>query len=147
MLKHLTRTSNDWSLSFLRVVLAAVLWPHGAQKALGWFGGYGFEGTMKYLTDTIGAPAPLAVLAIAVEFLGPAALAAGFLTRAVAAGVVGIMAVAVAAVHLPNGFFMNWSGAQAGEGFEYHILMAAIALVLLARGGGAGSVDGAVAGR
>lgn len=147
MLNVVTRTSNDWSLLFLRVVLAAVLWPHGAQKVLGWFGGHGFEGTMGYLTNTIGAPAPLAVLAIAVEFLGPLALVAGFLTRPVAAGVVGVMAVAVAAVHAPNGFFMNWSGAQAGEGFEYHILMAAIAVVLLVRGGGPASVDGAVAGR
>ena len=108
---------------------------------LGWFGGYGFQGTYAYLTKTIGAPAPFAILAIATEFLGPVALALGLFGRVAAAGIVGVMAVAVATVHLKNGFFMNWSGAQAGEGFEYHILMAALALLVVFKGSGARSID------
>lgn len=141
MLNLITRTTNDLSLLFLRLVMAVVMFPHGAQKALGWFGGYGLGGTYHYLTTTIGAPAPFAILAIATEALGPLALLAGFFSRFAALGIVGVMTVAVATVHLKNGFFMNWSGAQAGEGFEYHILMTAIALVVAFKGSGAFSVD------
>ena len=141
MLNLITKTTNDLSQTFLRLVLAVVMFPHGAQKVLGWFGGYGFEGTYKYLTGTIGAPAPFAVLAIATEFLGPFALLSGFFSRFAALGIVGVMAVAVVTTHLKNGFFMNWSGAQSGEGFEYHILMTAIALVVVIKGSGAFSID------
>src|SRR5262245_55556175 len=105
MLNIVTKTSNDWSLLFMRVVLGAVMWPHGAQKVLGWFGGYGFEGTYKYLTSSIGAPAPFAFLAIMTEFLGPVALVLGLFGRLAALGIVGIMAVAVASTHFKNGFF------------------------------------------
>lgn len=146
MLKLITKTNNDLSQLFVRLVIAAVMFPHGAQKVLGWFGGYGLQGTYSYLTKTIGAPAPFAILAIATEFLGPVALALGLFGRAAAAGVVGVMAVAVATVHLKNGFFMNWSGAQGGEGFEYHILMAALALLVVIKGSGAYSLDRKIAG-
>ena len=141
MLKFITKTNNDLSLLFVRLVLAVVMFPHGAQKVLGWFGGYGYLGTYTYLTKQIGAPAPFAILAIATEFLGPVALALGLFGRAAAAGIAGIMVVAVATVHFKNGFFMNWSGAQAGEGFEYHILMVALALLVVIKGSGAYSVD------
>ena len=117
------------------------MFPHGAQKVLGWFGGYGFSGTMQFFTEQMGIPAVLAFLAIAVEFLGPVALVAGLGARLAAAGVAVNMAVAVWLVHLPNGFFMNWFGNQKGEGFEYHLLAIALALVVVIRGSGAWSLD------
>lgn len=125
----------------LRAGLALVLFPHGAQKLLGWFGGYGWSGTMGFLTGKIGLPAPLAALVILIESLGPVFLLFGLLTRPVALGVIAVMIGAIATVHAPNGFFMNWTGAQPGEGFEYHLLVIAMALVLLVSGGGSLSAD------
>ena len=134
-------TRADLAAPLLRVGLAVVMFPHGAQKALGWFGGYGFEGTMGFLTQQIGLPAPLAALTIMIEFIGPLLLLAGLAVRPVAAGLIAIMLGAIATVHAPNGFFMNWYGAQAGEGFEYHLLVIAMGLALLVRGAGSASVD------
>lgn len=125
----------------LRAGLALVLFPHGAQKLLGWWGGYGWSGTMGYLTGTIGLPAPLAALVILIESVGPLFLLLGLLTRPVALGIIAIMIGAIVNVHAANGFFMNWFGAQKGEGFEYHLLVIAMALVLLVSGGGAFSAD------
>ena len=124
-----------------RLVLALVMLPHGAQKLLGWFGGYGWSGTMGFLTDGVGLPAPLAAGVILLEFLGPIALLLGFLTRPVALGLAGVMLGAIASVHAQHGFFMNWSGQQAGEGFEYHLLVIALAAVLALAGGGRFSLD------
>jgi putative oxidoreductase len=143
--RALFATRADLSAPILRLALAGVMWPHGAQKLLGWFGGYGFEGTMGFFTKTIGVPAPVAVSTILIEFFGPLLLIFGLATRAVAAAFVGIMIGAIATVHAPNGFFMNWSGAQAGEGFEYHLLVIAMALALLVRGGGSFSLDRRIA--
>lgn len=140
-------TSNDPVALVARLALGIVMFPHGAQKVLGWFGGYGFSGTMDFFTQTMGIPAVLALLAIAAEFLGSIGLIAGFLTRVAAFGIAVNMVVAALLVHLPNGFFMNWSGQQAGEGFEYHILAVGLAVVLMIRGGGMLSVDRAVAAR
>ncbi|RYY20803.1 MAG: DoxX family membrane protein, partial [Sphingobacteriaceae bacterium] len=39
-----------------RIALGITVFPHGAQKLLGWYGGYGFEGTMGFLTGTAGLP-------------------------------------------------------------------------------------------
>lgn len=147
MLNAITRTTNDRSLLFIRLVIAAVMFPHGAQKVLGWFGGNGFAATYQFLTKSIGAPAPFAYAAIASEFLGSIALVFGLFGRVAAAGIFGVMAVAVATVHLKNGFFMNWTGAQPGEGFEYHILMAALTLVIVFKGSGAFSVDRKISSR
>jgi len=69
MFRKLLTTSDDWTLTLLRLVLGVVFFAHGAQKMLGWFGGYGFSGTMGYFTHG-GIPAPLAFLAIAAEFFG-----------------------------------------------------------------------------
>ncbi len=140
-------TGAHWSGLFLRLTLAAVMFPHGAQKALGWWGGYGFDGTMNFLTGTVGLPWIVALLVIAIEFLGPVALALGALTRLAALGMAAVMVGAVATVHAANGFFMNWSGAQPGEGFEYHLLVIGIALALLVGGGGRGSFDRSLASR
>lgn len=143
-LHHLLKTDNSLTPLFLRVVLGLAFFPHGAQKVLGWFGGHGFTGTMGFFTGTLHVPAVFAFLAIAAEFAGALALIAGLFTRAAALGIASVMVVAVATVHFPFGFFMNWTGAQAGEGFEYHILATAIALVLMVRGGGRFSVDRAI---
>jgi putative oxidoreductase len=141
MFKKLVSTSDDLALTILRVVLGVVFFAHGAQKLLGWFGGYGFSGTMGYFTHLLGIPAPLAFLVILTEFLGGLGLLFGFLTRIPALGLAIEMIIAVFLVHMPNGFFMNWAGTQKGEGFEYHLLAIAAAAVLLLRGAGAYSVD------
>jgi putative oxidoreductase len=141
MLERLVRTSNDFALTVLRLALGVVFFAHGAQKVLGWYGGAGFSGTMQMFTGTMGIPALLAVLAIAAEFLGGLGLIAGFLGRIAAFGIIANMVVAIFMVHAPFGFFMNWTGAQAGEGFEYHLLAIAIGLAVLIRGSGALSVD------
>ena len=70
MIRRLTVTDNDAAVTFLRLVLGVVFFAHGAQKALGWFGGYGFSGTMGFFTGMMHIPALFAVLAIAAEFLG-----------------------------------------------------------------------------
>ena len=145
-LNYLFETKNTgWSSLIARVGLGAVMLPHGAQKLLGEFGGYGFSGTMNFFTQSMHIPAPLAFIAIATEFFGALALLSGILTRVAATGMLVLMAVAVATVHLQNGFFMNWYGSQKGEGFEYHLLVATLALVLMVAGGGKFSVDSLVA--
>lgn len=140
-------TRPDLLLAFLRLVLAGVFLPHGLQKTAGWFGGYGYTGTMQYFTQTMGIPAPLALAAIAAETLGPIALVLGLGGRVAAAAIVVLMTVAVATTHLSHGFFMNWFGNQKGEGFEYHLLAVALALVVVIRGSGAYSLDAWIAGR
>ena len=128
----------------LRLALAVVIFPHGAQKALGWFGGYGFKGTMGYFTGS-GIPAGLGVLAIVAELLGPLGLALGLWTRVAAFGIACVMLVAIVRVHTPHGFFMNWTGKQKGEGFEFHLLALGLALALIVGGAGAWSVDALIA--
>jgi putative oxidoreductase len=139
-------TRQDISGTLLRLALAATLFPHGAQKALGWFGGFGFSKTVGYFVSG-GMPAPLAVLVIAAEFLGPIALVAGFFTRWSAFGIGLVMLGAVGMAHAQNGFFMNWMGNQKGEGIEYFIPVIAIALVLLIKGGGRWALDRVIAER
>lgn len=146
-MKALTKifsTDNSFSTLLLRVALGAVFFPHGAQKVLGWFGGYGFAGTMGFFTDTLHIPAVFALLAIAAEFAGAIGLIAGFFTRIAALGIAGVMTVAIT-MHWQYGFFMNWFGNQKGEGIEYHLLALAIALALILRGGGKWSADRVIA--
>jgi putative oxidoreductase len=141
MFRRLLTTSNDLTLTFLRLVLGVTFFAHGAQKMLGWFGGYGFHGTMGFFTQQMGIPAPLAFLAICAEFFGGLGLIVGLLSRIAALGIITNMLVAIATVHHVNGFFMNWTGQQRGEGYEYHLLAITIALVLLVKGSGAFSID------
>jgi putative oxidoreductase len=123
------------------VILRLVFFAEGAQKMLGWFGGAGFAGTMGFFTGTMHVPAPLAFLAICAEFFGGMGLIIGFLTRIAVFGIATNMVVAIATVHRHFGFFMNWNGTQKGEGFEFHLLVLAIAAFLMIRGAGAFSVD------
>jgi len=141
MVRRLIATDNDSATTILRLVLGVVFFAHGAQKVLGWFGGYGFRGTMGFFTGAMHIPALFAFLAIAAEFFGGLGLIFGFLTRIAAFGIFSNMIVAVAMVHHNFGFFMNWTGAQKGEGYEYHLLVLAITAFLMVRGAGAASLD------
>jgi putative oxidoreductase len=145
MLKKFFATKPEFAMLYLRLLLAAVMFPHGAQKALGWFGGHGFNATMQSFTEQMHIPAMFAFLAITAEVFGSLALVLGLLTRLAAFGIGTTIAVAAFMVHASNGFFMNWSGQQKGEGFEYHILVVAIALALMFKGGGRWALDSLIA--
>src|SRR5262245_32783060 len=145
MFAWLFQTNGSAAGLILRLTLAVVMFPHGAQKVLGWFGGQGLMPTLQSFTSA-GIPPVLAWLVIVAEFLGPLALAVGLLTRLAALGIAGVMLGAMKMVHWTNGFFMNWSGTQQGEGFEYHLLALGIAIALVIMGAGAGSVDRALTG-
>jgi putative oxidoreductase len=144
MLRKVMSTTNDPVLTILRLILGIVFFAHGAQKALGWFGGYGFAGTMGFFTGMMHIPAPFAFLAICAEFLGSIGLILGLLGRIAAFGIACNMVVAVAMVHRHFGLFANWFGNQKGEGFEYHLLALAITLAIMIKGSGAFSADGAL---
>ncbi|MGE3261603.1 MAG: DoxX family protein [Bacteriovoracia bacterium] len=142
MWNKLIRTDQSFTQLALRLTLGIVMLPHGLQKTLGWFGGHGFSATMQFFTEMMHIPALFALLAIAAEFLGALGLIVGLLTRVAAFGIFSVMVVAVLTAHLNVGFFMNWSGQQSGEGFEYHLLAIGIAIALMLRGGGKASMDG-----
>lgn len=142
-LNSLVATGDSFAPTLLRVALGVMILPHGLQKTVGWFGGYGFEGTMGFLTGTVGAPWILALLAILAESVGGVMLIAGLGTRVAALGLAGVMGVA-AWMHRAH-FFMNWSGTQGAEGFEFHLLALAIAGALLILGGGKWAVDRVIA--
>ncbi len=144
MFRKLIRTTDDYAVTLLRLLFGVVIFAHGAQKALGWFGGYGFTGTMGFFTQKLNIPAPFATLAIAAEFLGGLGLLVGLLSRIAAFGIACNMVVAVAIIHIHVGFFANWYGTQKGEGFEFHILAVAIALFIMIKGAGALSLDRAL---
>lgn len=142
MLKRLFSTEDDGAILVLRLLLGIVFFAHGMQKAFGWFGGSGFDGTLQAFHQGLGIPVFLAFLAILAEAAGSLGLITGFLTRIAAFGITVNMVVAVALIHWRYGFFMNWFGKQAGEGFEYHILVVAITIFLMIKGGGKWSFDG-----
>ncbi|HEY1731208.1 MAG TPA: DoxX family protein [Terriglobales bacterium] len=143
-MRKLLSTSNDFTLTMVRLVLGVVFFAHGAQKMLGWFGGYGFKGAMAFFTQHMHIPPLFAFLAICAEFLGGLGLIVGLLSRIAAFGILCNMLVAVMSVHIHNGFFMNWTGQQKGEGFEYHLLALALLLIVLVKGAGALSIDHAL---
>jgi putative oxidoreductase len=135
-----TDTHNSM-LTIQRALLGAVIFPHGAQKLLGWFGGYGFDGTMTFFTDVMHVPAPLAVLVILGESIGALLLIAGLGTRLAALGISLTMLGAIVTTHGSVGFFMNWFGNQAGEGYEFHLLALALSVPLVIAGGGRYALD------
>jgi putative oxidoreductase len=144
MFRKLVNTTGDPAITILRLVLGVVFFAHGAQKALGWFGGYGFSGTMGFFTQQAHIPALFAFLAICAEFLGGIGLLLGLLGRVAAFGIACNMVVAVAMVHRHFGLFANWSGTQKGEGYEFHLMAIAMALAIMFNGSGALSVDRAL---
>jgi putative oxidoreductase len=146
-MKVLFQTDERWVGLILRLTLGLVMFPHGAQKLLGWYGGFGFSGTMGFFTESMHLPWLIAFLVIIGESFGSVALLAGLLTRFTAASLAVIMVGAIVTTHLPNGFFMNWFGKQAGEGYEYHLLVIGISLALLITGAGRWSVDKVIADR
>jgi putative oxidoreductase len=141
-------TPSDASATVARVALGVIMLPHGMQHALGWFGGYGFSATLGWMTGTAGFPAALAALAIVTELVAPLLLIAGLGGRAAALGIIGIMTGAIM-THVSAGFFMNWFGnLPAGtEGFEYHLVVVALAAVVVIKGSGALSLDRVVSDR
>ena len=147
MLRSLMATEDRFAPTLARLTLGIVFFPHGMQKLLGWFGGFGFNGTFHFFTDQMHVPAVFAVLAILAESLGSLGLITGFLTRVAAFGIACNMTVAVYLIHSHNGFFMNWLGNQKGEGFEFHILALGLCLFVMIYGGGAWSVDLAISKR
>jgi len=104
--RRLIATPVDAGATMARVALSLLIFPHGAQHALGWFGGYGFSGTHAWMTTTLGFPAVAAAVAIVVELLAPFALLVGLAGRAAALGIAGIMLGAIS-THAANGFFMT----------------------------------------
>lgn len=143
MKKIFLTDSSNWTALIARLAIGITILPHGAQKLLGWFGGGGFNGTMGYFTEVLGIPAFIALLVILIEFFGSLFLIFGFLTRLSALGILGVF-IGVTVTHLENGFFMNWSGAQSGEGVEYFVLLFGLAIISLIAGGGKASVDSAL---
>jgi putative oxidoreductase len=140
MIRFLLATPADYTALIARLTLGFVMLPHGLQKTVGWFGGYGFNGTMDFFTQSMGIPWIFALAAIAAEALGSLALLAGSLGRLAAAAIGINMIVAIATVHWQHGILMNWFGQQQGEGFEYHLLAIALAAIVIIRGSGAWSV-------
>ena len=145
MNKIIATNSNNWPALIARLALGLTIFPHGAQKLLGWFGGYGFSGTMGYFTTQAHLPYIVGLLVILIEFFGSLFLIFGFLSRVAALGFIGIYIGAVATIHAANGFFMNWNmEAAKGEGLEYFILLFALAIIVLISGGGKASIDAAI---
>jgi putative oxidoreductase len=140
-LQLLFKTNDSFAPLLGRLTLGIVMFVHGAQLALGWFGGYGYSATMGFFTQQMHIPALFAFLAIAAEFAGSIGLIVGALSRVAAFGIAATMVVAMLTVHTANGFFMNWTGAQKGEGFEYHLLAIALAAVVMINGAGRWSLD------
>ena len=141
MLKRLLQTTNDPVFTIIRLMLGLVFFAHGAQKMLGWFGGYGFSGTLSAFS-TSGMPIPLALFVILTEFFGSVALICGAFARVASGAIALLMVGAIAMVHAHFGFYMNWFGQQKGEGFEYHLLAIGLAVAVLVRGAGSFSIDG-----
>lgn len=139
------KTDDSWAGLILRIGLGGVIFAHGAQKLLGWFGGYGFEGTMGFFTEKIGLPWLVAFLVIIGESLGSMGLLAGLFTRFTAASFIVIMIGAIVIGHWPQGFFMNWFGQQQGEGYEFHLLVIAMSAALVIAGGGKWALDSLIA--
>jgi len=145
MLRKLIYTNPQAAPAILRLVLGVIFFVHGAQKVLGWWGGYGFSATMQGFEHS-GIPAVFAFLAIAAEFLGGLGLIVGLLGRVAAFGIACVMLVAIVKVNAVNGLFMNWTGQQKGEGFEFHLLVLAMAAAIMIAGSGAWSADRALSG-
>lgn len=139
--KKLVTTHPNSGYSIARLTLGLVLFPHGAQKLLGLFGGYGYSATIEMFTTQMGLPSVVAFSVIIIEFFGAIALIIGLFSRFWALSFVGMFLGIIFTTQLEHGFFMNWFGNQAGEGYEYSLLVIGLALTILVNGSGKWSID------
>ncbi|MFD2587230.1 DoxX family protein [Croceitalea marina] len=144
LVKQLLKTNPNIGLSIARLTLGLVIFPHGAQKLLGLFGGYGYSGTMDFLTTQMGLPSIVAFSVIMIEFFGSISLILGFFSRFWAIALVGMFTGIIITTQLEHGFFMNWFGNQEGEGYEYSLLVIGLALSVTVNGSGKWSIDGLI---
>ena len=142
--KFFATDTTSWSLLISRLALGVVILPHGMQKALGAFGGYGLEGTLGFF-QSMGMPFLLGLMVILAEFVGSIGVILGAGTRFMAFSIFLTLGGAMfLGGHVNNGFFMNWFGVQAGEGIEYFLLVLGLAASLMISGAGKFSVDGLI---
>ena len=141
MLMRILATDSDWVPTLARIILGIIFFAHGSQKVFGWFGGPGLRQTLRTLTEGLGLPTIIALSAVGSEFVGGVALILGFLARIGALVIVINMLAAIFMVHGKYGLFMNWFGDRKGNGIEYHLLAIALAIVIIAKGAGACSLD------
>ncbi|MET3877869.1 ester cyclase [Chitinophaga sp. OAE865] len=141
MKQQIFGTRNDWTGLILRLTVGLILFPHGAQKVFGWFGGPGFTNEMTFFTGTLHLPWLIAFLVIAIEFLGAISLIVGFASRIWSIAMICLFIGIIFTAHTENGFFMNWFGTQKGEGYEYHLLVIGLSLAVLVNGSGKYAVD------
>lgn len=134
-------TKNEWAGFITRITIGLIILPHGLQKLFGMFGGYGFEGTMGFFTDTMHLPWIIGFTVIIIESFGSLSLILGLASRLWASLMIAVMIGAITTSHLQNGFFMNWFGSQKGEGYEYHLLVIGLALATMVVGSGKYSLD------
>lgn len=137
----LTSTTPTWATVPIRLVLGAIMFAHGAQKVFGLWGGRGF-------TAWTNGEAPLNLrpsyawlgAAALVELIGGAMIFVGFQTRIAAFLICCNMAVAIAGIHWPAGFFLS------NGGYEFALAVFAMSLSLLIIGGGNASIDASMGG-
>jgi putative oxidoreductase len=134
-------TDNSSTALILRITAGIVMFPHGAQFLLGWFGGYGFTNSMNYLTNVAGLPWIIGFMVIVIEFFGSLMFFTGSFTRLAAISMFILVIGMIFSGHIEHGFFMNWMGNQKGEGIEFHLLMLGICAGLIVLGGGKYSID------
>ena len=141
MINKILNTESNWGALVVRLTLGIVLFPHGAQKMLGWFGGYGFTATMDAFTNQMQLPWIVAFSVIMIEFFGSISLILGFASRLWSMAIAGLFTGIIFTNHLEHGFFMNWFGNQAGEGYEYALLIIGLAISVLISGSGKNALD------
>lgn len=141
LVQQLFKTNPNIGFSIARLTLGVVIFPHGAQKLLGLFGGYGYSATMESFTTQMGLPSLVAFSVIMVEFFGSISLITGFLSRFWALSLIGMFIGIIFTTQLEYGFFMNWFGNQSGEGYEYSLLVIGLALAIVFNGSGKYSID------
>lgn len=134
-------THPNIGFSIARLTLGLVIFPHGAQKLLGLFGGQGYTATIDFFTTQMGLPSIIAFSIIMIEFFGSISLILGFFSRFWAVSLAGMFIGIIYTTQLEHGFFMNWFGNQAGEGYEYSLLIIGLALSIMINGSGKWSID------
>ncbi|MEO9967683.1 MAG: DoxX family protein [Reichenbachiella sp.] len=140
MLTKLIQTDDNWSYLVARVTLALVIFPHGAQKILAIWGGHGLSATMEAFSQWFGIPPLVTFLVSCAEFFGMIALLLGLCSRMMAGSLILVMLGAIYFV-VNDHFFMNWYSENRGEGFEFHLLVIGLCIILLIGGSGRLSID------